>query len=132
MQVKVRNLDHREYVEEWRGKELRIPGNGEIEMGRSEAIAFLGQATALNIDGAGRCLKPKMLKIVEDPERHAAHRDQPFRAEFTAPDGTQFRTKVGFEEYMAKLRSEVKEVEDAKPVRRRRTVNTASAQAEST
>jgi hypothetical protein len=126
MQVKVKNLDHREYVEMWRDKELRIPAGGEIEMGRAEAIAFLGQATPLNMDGAGRCLKPKMLKIVEDPEQHAAKRDQPFR--FTAPDGTQFRSEAGYNEYLEKLRNEVKEVEDAKPVRRRRAPNTAPAE----
>jgi hypothetical protein len=129
MQVKVRNLDHRDYVEEWRGKELKIPGNGEIEMGRSEAIAFLGQATPLNMDGAGRCLKPKMLKIIEDPEEHAAKRDQPFK--FTAPDGTQFRSEAGYNQYLEKLRNEVKGSEDAKPVRRRRAPNTTTGEATS-
>jgi hypothetical protein len=111
--VKVRNLDHREYTEEFRDEMVVIPANGYIEMGRSEAIAFLGQATPRHVDGAGRCLKPKKLRIEEDPEQHAAQRDQPLK--FTAPDGSQFRTQAGYDMYLAKLRTEVKEVEDAKP-----------------
>jgi hypothetical protein len=125
--VKVRNLDHREYTEEFRDEMIVIPGNGYIEMGRSEALSFLGQATPRNVDGSGRCIKPKMLKLEEDPEVHAAQRDQPLR--FTAVDGTQFRTEAGLNAHNAKLQAEAKEVEDAKPVRRRRAPNTTTTEA---
>ena len=125
--VKVRNLDHREYTEEFRDEMVVIPANGFVEMGRAEAVAFLGQATPRHVDGTGKCMKPKMLKIEEDPEQHAAQRDQPFR--FTAPDGTQFRTEPGYNAYLSQLSAEAKGVEDAKPVRRRRAPSTASAEA---
>jgi hypothetical protein len=102
--VKVTNLHDKEYVEMFRDEEIRIPPGGFVEMGRSEAKQFLGQVTPLNVDGSGRCIKPKKLKIVEDPETFAAARDQPLR--FTAPDGNQFRTQEGHDNYMMKLREE--------------------------
>lgn len=117
MKVKVRNLDTREYVEIFRNEEIRIPAQGFIEMGRSEAIKFLSQATPLNIDGAGRCLKPKKLVLEEDPEAHAAARDQPIR--FEAPDGKQFRTEKGYQAYMENFSLESAKNE-SKPIRRRR------------
>lgn len=116
-QVKVRNLDHREYTEMFRDVLITIPAGGCVEMGRSEALQFLSQGTPLNLDGSGRCIKPKMLKIEQDPEVFAAHRDQPFR--FTAPDGTEFRTQEGHDMYMAKLHNEVK-VDVKEPIRRRK------------
>lgn len=123
MKVKVRNLDTREYVEIFRDEEIRIPAKGYVEMGRSEAIKFLSQATPLNVDGAGRCLRPKKLVMEEDPEAHAAARDQPIK--FEAPDGKQFRTQKGFDAYMENFSLESAKNE-SKPVRRRRKVNTSS------
>lgn len=125
MKVKVENLDTREYVEIFRDEEIRIPAKGFIEMGRSEAIKFLSQATPLNMDGGGRCLKPKMLRMVEDPELHAAARDQPIKYE--APDGKQFRTEKAYQAYMesfASLTTIEAGQDESKPVRRRRKVNT--------
>lgn len=127
MKVKVENLDTREYVEIFRDEEIRIPAKGYIEMGRSEAIKFLSQATPLNVDGAGRCLKPKMLRLVEDPEAHAAARDQPIR--FEAPDGKQFRTEKAYKAYMESFANEAineGEKDESKPVRRRRKVDTSA------
>lgn len=121
MKVKVRNLDTREYVEIFRDEEIRIPALGYVEMGRSEAIKFLSQATPLNVDGAGRCLKPKKLVLEEDPEAHAAARDQPIR--FEAPDGKQFRTEKGYQAYMENFSTE--QADEPKPVRRRRKANTS-------
>jgi hypothetical protein len=123
VKVKVRNLDTREYVEIFRDEEIRIPAQGYVEMGRSEAIKFLSQATPLNVDGAGRCLRPKKLVMEEDPEAHAAARDQPIK--FEAPDGKQFRTQKGFDAYMSNFSLESAKNE-SKPVRRRRKVNTSS------
>ena len=120
MKVKVRNLDTREYVEIFRDEEIRIPAQGYVEMGRSEAIKFLSQATPLNIDGAGRCLRPKRLVLEEDPEAHAAARDQPIRYE--APDGKQFRTEKGYQAYMENFSLESAKNE-SKPIRRRRKAN---------
>ena len=124
MQVRVRNLDSREYVEEFRDNEIRIPAGEYVEKGRSEAITFLSQATPMNRDGSGRCIKPKKLKIEENPESHAAARDQPFR--FETPDGKQFRTEQGHKEHLAKLETEAKAIENEKPIRRTRVSNTAS------
>lgn len=39
---KVFNDSNREYVEVFKGKEIRIPARGNIIMNRSEAVAFLG------------------------------------------------------------------------------------------
>jgi len=122
VKVKVRNLDTREYVEIFRDEEIRIPAQGYIEMGRSEAIKFLSQATPLNIDGAGRCLKPKKLVLEEDPEAHAAARDQPIRYE--APDGKQFRTEKGYQAYMENFLLESAKHE-SKPIRRRRKASSS-------
>lgn len=117
MKVKVHNLDHRDYSEEFRDEMIVVPANGYIEMGRSEAIKFLSQACPMKVDGQGRPLKPKKLKIVEDPEAHAAARHQPIK--FTAPDGTEFRTEVAYKEYIDSMGSNnVKE-----PVRRQRAVD---------
>jgi hypothetical protein len=126
MKVKVENLDSREYVEIFRDEEIRIPALGHIEMGRSEAIKFLSQATPLNVDGAGRCLKPKMLRMVEDPEAHAAARDQPIR--FEAPDGKQFRTEKAYQAYMESFANEAvtEHKDESKPVRRRRKADTSA------
>jgi hypothetical protein len=126
-QVKVRNLHTEEYVEMFRDKEIRIPAGGYVEMGRAAANAFLGQITPMNLDGSGECITPKKLRIDEDPEQHAADRDQPLK--YTAPDGKQFRTQMGYDEYMSSLRAEAKEVEDAKPVRRRRAPVKPAAEA---
>lgn len=121
MKVKVRNLDTKEYTEIFRDEEVRIPALGFVEMGRSEAIKFLSQATPMNVDGSGRCLKPKKLVLEEDPEAHAAARDQPIK--FEAPDGKQFRTEKGYQAYLENFSLEKS---NAKPVRRRRKVNTST------
>lgn len=123
MKVKVKNLDTREYVEIFRDEEIRIPAQGHVEMGRSEAIKFLSQATPLNVDGAGRCLRPKKLVMEEDSEAHAAARDQPIK--FEAPDGKQFRTQKGFDAYMENFSLESAKNE-SKPVRRRRKASPSS------
>ena len=120
--VRVRNLDHREYSEEFRDQLIVIPPGGYVEMGRSEAVQFLGQLTPLHLDGSGRTTKPKSLKIEEDPEQFAAARAQPFR--FDAPDGKQFRSEQGYNEYMAKLSAEAKNLSEDQPdgtTRKRRT-----------
>jgi hypothetical protein len=123
-QVKVRNLDSRDYVEDFRDERIYIPAGGFVEMGRSEALTFMGQITPLNIDGSGECIQPKKLQIEQDPEEHAAARDQPFR--FAADDGTQFRTQQGLKEYEIKLNKEV--ASDEKPVRRKRATVSAATE----
>ena len=105
-QVKVMNMDHRQYREMFRDEEVVIEAGGFVEMGRSEAITFLSQGTPMNLDGSGRCVKPKMLKMVEDPEEHAAARGQPLR--FTAPDGKEFRTQAGYDKYLETMAEEAK------------------------
>jgi hypothetical protein len=128
--VRVQNLDHREYTEEFRDELIVIPPGGYVEMGRSEAVAFLGQMTPLNVDGAGRITKPKKLKIVEDPEEFAAARDQPFRYE--SPDGKRFRSEQGYNEYMARLEAEARTItsgDNDGPKRRRQAPKSAEANA---
>jgi len=127
--VRVRNLDDKEYREEYRDNMIVIPAGGYVEMGRADAVSFLSQFTPLNQDGAGRVLIPKKLKIEEDPEQHAEHRAQPYR--FTAPDGNKFRTQAGYDAYLEILKAEAKEVEDEKPVRRKRVPNTSTTEAKS-
>jgi hypothetical protein len=124
MKVQVKNLDHREYREMFREQEIVIPAGGSVEMGRSEAVAFLGQFIPMKVDGAGKALAPKKLKIVEDPEQHASARDQPKRYE--AMDGTLFRTPEGLKLYQEKLEQEAdtkpkSEVKDEPAAPRRRT-----------
>jgi len=105
-QVKVMNMDHREYREMFKDEEVVIKAGGFVEMGRAEAVTFLSQAIPISIDGSGRCTRPKMLKIVEDPEAHAAHRGQPVR--FTAPDGKEFRSQAGYDAYLETMAMEAK------------------------
>jgi hypothetical protein len=114
MKVKVVNQDHREYSELFRDQMIVIPANGSIEMGRSEAIKFLSQASPMTVDGQGKAIKPKKLKIVEDPEAHAAARHQPIK--YSAPDGTDFRTGVAYKEHLKKMG----ENNVGEPVRRQR------------
>ena len=131
MKVQVKNLDHREYREIFREQEIVIPAGGSVEMGRSEAVTFLGTFVPMNLDGSGRPKTPKKLKIIEDPEQHAAHRDQPKRYE--AQDGTMLRTPEGRDAYNEKLAEEAvdeppkEEPKDEQPAtpRRRTRVTTA-------
>lgn len=123
MKVQVKNLDHREYREMFREEEIVIPAGESVEMGRSEAVAFLGQFIPMVKDGGDRPLRPKMLKIIEDPEQHAAARAQPERYE--AVDGTLFRTPEGLRNYQEKLNAEAQttkeEVTNEQPAPKRRT-----------
>lgn len=105
-QVKVMNMDHREYREVFQDEEIVIKPGGYVEMGRAAAITFLSQAIPIKIDGAGKCVRPKNLKLVEDPEAHAAHRGQPMR--FTAPDGKEFATQAGYDNYLETMAEEAK------------------------
>ena len=116
--VDVRNLDHREYREVYKDELIVIPPGGTVSMGRAAAVKFLGTATSMEKDGAGRVVKPKHLRIEQDPEVHAAQRAQPYR--FSAPDGKEFRTKAGHDAYIKKLENEVKEADSVKPTRRRK------------
>jgi hypothetical protein len=104
MQVQVKNLDTREYVEMFRDQEIRIPAGESVSMGRSEAIAFLGQFIPMIKDGAERHIKPKKLEIIEDPEQHAAARGQPEK--FESVDGKMFRTQAGLEQHNRELKAE--------------------------
>ena len=75
-------------------------------MGRSEAITFLGTFTPVVKDGAERDIQPKKLKIIEDPEQHAAARGQPERYE--SVDKKLFRTVAGLEAHNQTLKPESK------------------------
>ena len=115
-QVKVRNLHTEDHVEKFRGKNIIIPAGGTIEMGRAEAVKFLGQWSPPAMDGAGRHLRPKKLKIEQDPEVFAEHRDQPLK--FEAPDGKMFRTEQGLANHIEALKGGKAESDEP---RRRRT-----------
>lgn len=121
MQVKVWNDDKNTYEELFRDKKIVIPAGGFIEMGRAEANKFLSQSTGVKVDGAGRHLAPKKLRIERPAEEFAEMTDQPAR--FTAADGKLFRTKVGLEEYEATLPEGMKR--DESEPRKRRKVQTA-------
>jgi hypothetical protein len=121
MKVEVRNLDSRDYIEIYRDNEIRIPANGHILMERSDAVRFLGQATEMKKDGQGRPLNPKRLKIYDDPEKHAEHRQQPVK--YDAPGGKQFRTEQGYNSYMEQLAAEAENngvPDDNRPRKRKR------------
>lgn len=122
MQVRVRNLSQIDFNGTFRDKPIMVPGNGFIEMGRAEAIKFIGEWSPMKIDGAGRHLNPKKLVIEEDPEVKAERYSQPLRYE--AMDGTRFRTKEGLAAYDKALQSDIKEVENAQPTRRRKAKET--------
>ena len=122
MKVQVRNLHSKEYREEFRDEMIVIPAGGTHEMGRSEALTFLGTFANMETDGQGLPKFPKMLRIEEDPEQHAAHRGQPDR--FAAPDGKMFKTEAGLLLYEDKLAAEAEpegKVTDDKPRPRQRT-----------
>jgi hypothetical protein len=115
--VKVYNDSHVDYKGTFRDSPIEIPAREYIEMGRAEAVKFLGEYSSVIVDGAGRHKMPKKLRMAEDPEEKAERYNQPLR--FTAFDGSKFRTTQGLQDYEAKLQTESKEVEDAKPKRRR-------------
>lgn len=118
-QVLVRNLHNKEHVEKFKDKTLTIPPGGTIEMGRAEAVTFLGQWCPPIMDGAGRHLYPKKLRIEQDPEAFAEHRDQPLR--YDAPDGKRFRTEQGLLNHMESLKgSTTGEAAQDEPKPRRR------------
>jgi hypothetical protein len=117
MQVKVWNDHDQEYKEEFRGKEVVIPAKGFVEMTNAEARTFLGKATSIKINGAGKHLNPKKLRVEKPAEEFAEKTDQPLR--YAARDGKQFRTKVGLAEYEATLPKEVVKNESG-PVRRKK------------
>ena len=128
MKVQVKNCDHREYREIYRDEEIVIPAGKSVEMGRADAVTFLGQFVPMVVDGSGRCIKPKNLKIIEDPEKHAEKRGQPLK--YSAPDGKEFRTESGLGLYMKKLAGELtpeeKRIVQDEP-RRRNKVGNAKA-----
>ena len=131
MKVKVKNLHTEEYNEMFRDELITIPPGESVEMGRSEANQFLGQFSPMVVDGSGKCIKPKKLKIIEDPEQHAAHRGQPIK--FTAPDGAQFRTEPGLNTHMRHLAGELTDDEkrtvNALPRRRGKVSSSGDAKA---
>jgi len=118
--VKIFNDSHIDYKGLFRDSPIEIPANSFIEMGRAEAIKFLGEYSPVSIDGAGRHKMPKKLRMLEDPEQKAERYNQPLR--FTAFDGSKFRTTQGLQAYEKKLQIESKEVDDDAKPRKRRTV----------
>lgn len=119
MKVKVLNQSDIDFVGTFRDAPIHIPAGKSIEMGRSEAIQFLGSWSPMMIDGAGRHKQPKKLVMVEDPEERAERYQQPVR--FNAVDGRGFRTREGLEAYEAKLQKDMQNgAVDDKPKRRRR------------
>ena len=118
MRVQVENRSNIDFVGTFRDKPINIPAGKSIEMGRSEAVKFLGEWSPVRVDGAGRHMMPKSLYLVENLEEKAEKYGQPLK--YTAFDGQMFRTTQGLEAYEAKLKKESKGVIDAKPTRRRR------------
>jgi len=117
--VKVVNDSHIDFKGTFRDTPIEIPAKGSIEMGRAEANKFLSEYSIVSVDGAGRHKMPKKLRMEEDPEVKAERYNQPLK--FTAFDGTQFRTTQGLHKYENQLQTESKEVDNAKPKRRRTT-----------
>lgn len=120
MQVRVWNDSEIDHVEMFRDKEIKIPAGEYIEMGRSEANMFLAQFRPVKMDGAGRHVAPKMLRVERPAEVFAEMTDQPLK--FQARDGQMFRTEVGKAEYEAAL---PKEAQDESGPRRRKQVQKA-------
>jgi hypothetical protein len=108
MFVEVWNDDNRDWVDDFKDEKIVIPARSFIKMSRSEANQFVGRWSPPIRDGAGRDLRPKMLRIVKDPEEWAAHCDQPLK--YTSLDGKSFRTVEGMKKYEDGLRAtEVKD-----------------------
>ncbi len=124
MKVKVENRSIVDFVGSFRDKPVLIKAGGFVEMGRSEAVKFLGEWSSIKVDGAGRHLMPKALYMVEDEEAKAKKYDQPLK--YTAFDGTAFRTTVGLESYETRVKDEARESKNAK---RRKTVTPQAAEA---
>ncbi len=99
--VEVWNDGPYDYKEEYQGSLIEIPRGKSIEMPRAKALHFLGQYRPFQISGHPSQQGLKALRIKEDPEQHAAKRDQPFK--FVASDGTKFRTKQGLADHEEKL-----------------------------
>jgi hypothetical protein len=99
--VKVWNRGPITYKEEYQGQLIVIESGESIEMPRSKALHFLEQWRPFTKSGSleGQGLKP--LQIEEDPEQHAAKRDQPLI--FQASDGQKFRTKIGLQRHEESL-----------------------------
>ncbi len=91
--VKVWNDGPVDHDEDFQGEHIHIPRGKFIEMPRSKALTFLEQWRPFNRSGAVSQQGLKALRIEEDPEEHAAKRDQPLK--FVASDGKKFRTKQG-------------------------------------
>ena len=117
MLVKVFNESHIDFVGKFKDNAINIPAGKFIEMGRAQAVQFLSEYSAVRVDGAGRHQMPKKLKMVEDPELKAERYNQPLR--YKAYDGTMFRTTKGLQDHESSLQTQSKEVDNAKPNRRR-------------
>ena len=99
--VEVWNNGPYDYQEEYQGDVIMIPRGKCIEMPRAKALHFLEQYRPFQRSGHPSQQGIKALTIKEDPEQHAAKRDQPFK--FVASDGEKFRTKAGLAAHEEKL-----------------------------
>ena len=118
MQVKVWNDSDIDHVEEFRGKTIVIPAKQFVEMGRAEANKFISQFSPVSMNGAGKHVRPKDIRIEKPAEEFAQLTDQPLR--YKASDGKMFRTKIGLKEYEESLGN--KEPANEPGPRRRRKV----------
>jgi hypothetical protein len=107
------------FVGEFRDKAIEVPAGKYIEMGRGDAVKFLAEFSSIETNGRGEAVMPKKLRMWEDPEVNAARMDQPFK--YTALDNKEFRTLEGLKAYESQLTTDLKEITDAKPTRRRTT-----------
>ena len=115
--VKVYNDSHIDFVGKFKDKAINIAAGKYIEMGRAEAHTFLSEYSSVKIDGAGRHQMPKKLRLDEDLEVKATRYNQPLK--YKAYDGTMFRTTQGLQKHESLLQTQTKDVDDAKPKKRR-------------
>lgn len=89
----------REHVEEFRGDTVRIPAKKYVVMDWPDAVQFRGQYTAIERDGLGTDVKPKMIRL---EKIDAAAPEYPQSNKFVCQiDGAEFGTQAELDAYIA-------------------------------
>lgn len=96
--TRVWNDWNKEYVEDFRGEQIRIPAKAFVVMDHQDAVQFRGQFTQIVRDGAGTDLKPKMIRLEKIAAGEPEYRGETFVCQM---DGAQFGTQAELDAYIA-------------------------------
>lgn len=95
--VRVFNESNVDYVEEYKGDVIVVPGKGYIEMARRDAVNFLGTYSGASPTDS-TVPKEKRLKIVENNNEH--EKTTEYVCNF---DGKKFSTQKELDEYLESI-----------------------------